>query len=276
MSEPNYPFPVSELLKQGSCLGEPGWPDYLSLGLGPEHIPDLIRMATDEALNDADSESLEVWAPTHAWRALGQLRAEAAVEPLLGLLRRIEENDDDWVLEDLPRVYGMIGPAAIPALAAYLADASHELHARIATAGSLRNIGQNHPEARSQCIAVLTGQLEQFEENDPSVNGWLISELIDLAAVESAATMERAFAADCVDPTIAGDWEDVQVGLGLKTARETPRPRFHFVDTAPDYSDDFTMNPQEAAQRRRKAKRRAKARARRKQQKQSRPRHRKR
>jgi len=276
MSEPNYPFPVSELLKQGDSPGEPTWPDYRSLGLGPEHIPDLIRMATDEALHDADCESLEVWAPTHAWRALGQLRAEAAVEPLLGLLRRIEENDDDWVLDELPRVYGMIGPAAIPALAAYLADASHELFARIATADSLKSIGQNHPEARSQCIAGLTGQLERFEENDPSLNAHLISELIDLKAVESAPTMERAFAADCVDPTVAGDWEDVQIELGLKTARETPRPRFHFVDTAPDYSHDLTTDSQEAVQQRRKAKRRAKAKAKRKQQKQLRRKHRKR
>jgi len=65
------------------------------LGLGPQHVPDLIRMALDDELYWADSDSLEVWAPIHAWRALGQLRAEAAVQPLTRLLARIDDFDDD-------------------------------------------------------------------------------------------------------------------------------------------------------------------------------------
>src|SRR5579864_7878643 len=47
----------------------------------------------------------------HAWRALGQLRAVEAVEPLLELFDRLE--DDDWVHEELPAVFGLIGPARI-------------------------------------------------------------------------------------------------------------------------------------------------------------------
>jgi len=93
MTEPDcsdygYPPPVSELLTLGDCSKIGAWPDYLALGLGPQHIPDLIRMALDEELHWADSDSLDVWLPVHAWRALGQLRAEAAVEPLAGLLDR--------------------------------------------------------------------------------------------------------------------------------------------------------------------------------------------
>lgn len=41
--------------------------------------------------------------------------------------------------------------------------------------------------------------------------------------MESASIIERAFAADCVDESIPGDWEDVQVELGLKPFREKPR-----------------------------------------------------
>jgi hypothetical protein len=51
-----------------------------------DQVPELIRMALDEDLHWADTESAEVWAPLHAWRTLAQLRAEAAVEPLIGLL----------------------------------------------------------------------------------------------------------------------------------------------------------------------------------------------
>ena len=58
------------------------WPDYPALGLRMEHVPDLIRMTLDDELHGADSDSREVWAPLHAWRALGQLRAESAIKPL--------------------------------------------------------------------------------------------------------------------------------------------------------------------------------------------------
>ena len=221
-----YPPSVDKLLAYGDARNFRQWPHYLQLGLGAEHVPDLIRMATDDDLLRADSDSLEVWAPIHAWRALGQLRAEAAIEPLLTLLHRIDDNDDDWVGEELPRVYGMIGPAALPALAAYLADSAHDLFARIAAAHSLEQVSRLHSNARDECVSVLTRQLERFAENDPTINGFLISYLLDLNAVEAAPLIERAFKADRVDLTVAGDWEDTQVEFGLKPARETPRSNY--------------------------------------------------
>ena len=62
MAEPSYPFPVSKLLTLGDCHQMRGWPDYLRLGLAPEHIPDLIRMALDDELHWYDSDSAEAWA----------------------------------------------------------------------------------------------------------------------------------------------------------------------------------------------------------------------
>jgi hypothetical protein len=168
----DYTEPVSKLLTMGDCRGQAQWPDYLALGLGPEQIPDLIRMVEDDKLNDADSESLEVWAPIHARRALGQRRAETAVEPLLGLLWRIDEFDDDWVGEEIPVVLGMIGPAAVPKVAEYLADPLHGLWARVAAAHSLAEVGQRHPDARDDCVAVLSDTLEGFADHDPTLNGF--------------------------------------------------------------------------------------------------------
>ena len=105
MSTP-YPPPVARLLELGNKATGATWMDYLEPGLGPEHVPDLIRMATDEQLNEGDAERPETWAPVHAWRALGQLRAESAVEPLLEVAGKLE--DDDYAQADLGRVFGMI------------------------------------------------------------------------------------------------------------------------------------------------------------------------
>lgn len=256
-----YPPPVDRLLTYGDCRELREWPDYVSeLGLGPEHIPDLIRMATDEDLKWADSDSLEVWAPVHAWRALGQLKAEEAMEPLMSLFDDLDDAGDDWVLEELPTVYGMIGPAAISTLSAYLADPSHGESPRIAITDCLENIAKEHPEAYDECVAILTRQLERFEENLESLNGFLVSSLVTLKAMESVPIIERAFAADRVDESIHGDWEDVQVELGLKPFRERPRRPLFFgrdedLDTVPLTPYDSGTASERKARRKAKAKR---------------------
>ncbi len=224
----SYRPPVDKLLTYGDGR-EVGrnlkdWSEYLELGIGPEHIPDLIRMTTDAELRWANSDSLEVWAPIHAWRALGQLRAEAAIEPLLSLFEEAE--DDDWVMEELPEVYGMIGPAAIPAITAYIADESHPEWPRIIAMSSLEKIGTMHPDARDECITALTRELGLFDENDPEFNAWIIHDLVELKATEALPIIKRAFAADCVDESIEGDWDEVQVLLGLKSREEVPQRRF--------------------------------------------------
>jgi hypothetical protein len=276
----DYTEPVSKLLTMGDCRGQREWPDYLALGLGPEQIPDLIRMAEDDELHWADSESLEVWAPVHAWRALGQLGAEAAVEPLLGLLWRIEEVQDDSVGEEIPRVLGRIGPAAVPKVAEFLADPLQGLWARVAAAHALSEVGQRHPDARDACVAVLSGMLDGFADQDPILNGFLISYLVDLKAVEAAPRIEKAFAADRVDISILGDWEDAQIELGLLEERQTPAPQYVWLPELrpaeaqpPAQSTDKEQRKQEREVERR---RRGKRRAQRKQQKKARRKQRKR
>ncbi|HXG63891.1 MAG TPA: PBS lyase [Blastocatellia bacterium] len=218
MNTENYSPPVDKLLALGDPRDSREWPNYLEFGLTSEQIPDLIRMVTDKELNEAPGDSREVWAPLHAWRALGQLRAGAAIEPLMRLFH--EQEDDDWAGTELPTVFGMIGPPAIPSLAAYMADESRGMFPRISAVESLENIAKMHPDARAECVAIITRQLERFAQQEPTFNAFLISSLVELGAVESASLIERAFAADSVDVSIGGDWDDVQVDLGLKEPGE--------------------------------------------------------
>ncbi len=228
MGRESYTAPVDKLLTYGDAhkvgMDPKDWPEYLELGIGPEHVPDLIRMATDEELNTADPDSLEVWAPLHAWRLLGVLHAEAAIEPLLSLLKK-EYEDDEWAIEELPEVYAMLGPAAIPALARYIDDESHSSSARTTASSCLEKIATQYPESRDECVAILTQQLERFAENDEEFNAFLIYSLVNLKALEAAPLMERAFAADRVDTILMGDWDDVQVELGLKSEEEVLEER---------------------------------------------------
>jgi len=234
----NYSPPVAQLL----TYREPGiekaedWPDYVQqVGLGSEHIPELIRMATDQSLLEGGEEGEEderSWGgPIHAWRALGQLHAEAAIEPLLSLFRT--QKDSDWVMEELPDVFGMIGPMALPSLKTFLADDSHDEWARVSVSSCLEKIGIYSPEARSTCIEILSKQMEAFLaketflEDDYEVNSFLVLALTKLQAREAAPLIERAFQADRVDESILGDWREVQYDLGLLPPEEAAQMRVH-------------------------------------------------
>lgn len=217
MGEENYRDPVKKLLRLGDVRKFKDVPNYLTYGLKAEHIPDLIRMAIDEDLLWADSETKEVWGPIHAWRALGQLKAEEAIEPLLGLVAPLDEEGDDWVGEEMPNIFGNIGPAAIPALERYVPDTSFTCSVRIIAVRSLESIARKHPGSRDSVVAFLTRQLEKLEggEDGESINAFLILSLVELKAVESAPEIEMAFLGNCVDEMVMGDWDVVKEELGL-------------------------------------------------------------
>jgi len=240
VSTASYLPPLDKLLTLGDARPTlRRWPDYShtgysQYGLAPEHVPDLIRMATDEELYQANSQSSEVWAPVHAWRALGQLRAGSAAEPLTHLFHLIDDNHDEMISDELPQVFGLIGAGAIPALTAYLEDVSHGPYARHASSRGLLEIARRQPEARAECVAIITRQLERYAENDEALNAFLIGTLLDLKAVESAPVMERAFAAGRVELAVAGDWEEVQIELGLKQKRDTPARNYVAESLCPE------------------------------------------
>lgn len=266
MSTP-YPSPVDQLLVLGEATFGFGWIDYPAMGLAAEHVPELIRMATDEALSGADQDAVELWGPVHAWRALGQLRAEAAVEPLFALFERFEAADepDDYVRNDIPRVLGMIGPAAFEPLRGFLARVALDEEGWTAAAGSdgLTVLAQHHPEMRDAVVRALMRQLQWWARQDEGLNSLLIANLVELKAVEAAPMIESVFAAGAVD-LLFGDWEDAQVGLGLIPERITPRPR-HVLRSrfrSAPASGAPARGGGDAAKRRRKAQKAARQRSR--------------
>lgn len=213
MSQPEaYPAPLNRLHALGLDETEqPASIDYRALGIGPDDVPALIRIATDHRYDTAMLPA--AWAPLHAARALGAMRAVDAIEPLLSLLDGVA--GDDWLLGEVPRALGLIGSPAIPALVPYLAQSEHPVWGRIAAATALAEIGRAHPDVRADCVAVLTEQLRLFAKQDDELNGFLVCDLVDLGAVESAPVIADAFAAGRIDLSINGDWEDVQVELGI-------------------------------------------------------------
>ena len=221
----DYRPPVAQLLALGDPLVDPDEISYRQLGLSEADVPELCRLAQATSLDDDEADDLEVYACVHAWRALGELRAEAAIDTLIGEFRHAEM--DDWVAEELPAILGRIGATAIAPLTAYLEDDDNDTWARVTAMTSLTAIAQAFPESRDRCGAILSEQLTRFAEQDADFNALLIGGLATLAAVEAAPLMEQAFAAEAVDLTVMGDWEDVRIELGLLQRRLTPRPNYY-------------------------------------------------
>jgi hypothetical protein len=231
MTNLSYQPPVSNLLTYREVETKPAdWPNYVEeLGLTADHIPELVTLVQDEQLwkfwdddiDDADLPDLgpEVESPysiiIHAWRALGQLRAEAAVPALIKLLLNL---DMDWAWEELPQVFAMIGPAAIAPLEATLkqpADGDND-GPQFTLVSGLAQIGLEHSDSRDRVVAILTDALAQNPQTNRMLGGSLCSALIDLEAVEAAPVIEAAYAEDRISPRFSGTWATVQVELGLK------------------------------------------------------------
>ena len=215
------PLRRPDLLDRLARLGAPHLGDsrgeYVgSLGLAPADVPDLVAIAqlwirAAEGFPDGDA----VYAPVHAWRALGQLAAAECVAPLLGMMNVLEAEDDDWYLEDFARVLGRVGAPALEPTIAYLRDPRNRLWPRCCAAGALGELGSRHPELRDRAVAALAAQLEAAGESPRDLNGQVVLALMDLRAVEVAEPIERAYAAGHVDPSVADPWSEVRDALGV-------------------------------------------------------------
>ena len=227
----DYTPPVSQLLAYEAPHDSMNdWAGYLNLGITSEHIPELIQMIGDRFLYSEENEDELAWvAPIHAWRTLAQLKAEAAIEPLIDVIRQwgADLNWNEWMIEEIPEVFAQIGSAALPALTDYLADSTQPDYCLETAISSITQIGLQHPEQQEACIAILTHELESYADRAPSLNAYLVTSLVaDFKAIEAAPLIEAAFNANKVDEAFIGDWDEAQVRLGLKTREEVPRKRF--------------------------------------------------
>ena len=231
----HYPESVVALLSYGDPREHDdspdpcGWPDYVKkFGLSLDDVPHLIRVLNDPIINHTASDDPQAWADLHAWRALGQLGAVDAIPDLIRCLDYDDENEvSDWTMEEIPMVFGRIGAPAIEALIHYLEDGTKGCWSLAAAGEGLVNIAKENPESRPDCIAGITHRLERYLENDETLNGLLVCDLMNLKAIESVEVIRNAFLAGAVDVSVGGDLEDVEIKLGIRQTRSTPRSGYH-------------------------------------------------
>jgi hypothetical protein len=200
--------------------------DYLKMGFTREHIPDLIRLVEDKELRNLPWDEKgnvppQVYAQVHAWRALAQLGAVEAIPSFIALLHYIDDDDDDYIGEEIPVMLGKLGAPAIDPCREYLADSSHSTFARVAAGYALSEVGKQHSETRDACVQALIFTLQDYQNDDETVNAFSLSYLAELKAVEAAPLAEEIFKAGRAEIEVAGDYEDYQIRVGLLQKRVT-------------------------------------------------------
>jgi N-acyl-D-aspartate/D-glutamate deacylase len=250
----DYAAPVDQFL----ILDEGYNGTYNEFDIGYAQVDDLIRMATDTRLHFYNPDKPQAWAPMHAWRRLAQLEAKEAIEPLIEIF---EIGNPFMLMNEMPTVYGMLGAAAIPALADHLSQAFHPDFDRAVTIACIRAIAESStPEIFDICESILAEKLEKYEENNPSVNAILVSALVGMGT-NAVPVIHAAYTAKKVDENLAGTWKETAVKLGVRMSDEL---RAHFQDEFDDDDDDLPLRilPAHKADAKKKAKRKQAAKTR--------------
>ena len=103
---------------------------------------------------------------------LGQLRNPVAVRHLIRLFPRLCE--DDYALSELCLVFGMIGPAAIPALAQRWQQPTQDQFVQVMAMDGLTQVALQHPASRAQVLNVFSDYLNAPSAQRRTVNGLLV------------------------------------------------------------------------------------------------------
>ena len=218
-----YSFPISQLLEQGDCGRKRNLIDYSGLGISVQHIPQLVQLATDPYYLGHCYDKVAMWGPVHACRALGQLSAIEATEPLVAILKLIDEDDQDWIIEELPPVFERFGIKATATLMKYIQNLENPLFARITALDGLIKIGKSDENFRNDCVEFLKNCLKNHINDHGEINANFIYGLVKFKDMDSVNLIQEAYESGSVDEMVIGDWEDIQIKLGLITRRTAPR-----------------------------------------------------
>lgn len=199
--------------------------DYAALGITTDHADELWAAVFNETFHfdDASDEEIRLW--THAMWALARMNGPGTIERLLPAFARFQHENEacDLVVD----AFAMLGPPAVPALRDFLigSTADEDHMARLSAMDALDTITGDAPEHRAEWVDALCAVLRDGQ--DTIINGAAVATLCDLKAVEALPTIRAAFAADMVEISMAGDLEDVEIDLGVRTERDTPRPVYN-------------------------------------------------
>jgi tetratricopeptide (TPR) repeat protein len=199
--------PVAELFALGEPMFGPEWPHYVAAhGFTLEHVPELLRLLDAREFDELNGDDARVWAPIHAARALGQLRAEQAIEPLIDFARR-HQGDDYLVLE---HIMEDIGLPAVDALVRWLRLPAATDDEHMTPIEALERIALANPSEHARITSELAALLLHFDRRPANLNSLLCDALYSLDATAYRSLVAQVLDSGRFDPEFVDDLEAVE------------------------------------------------------------------
>ena len=143
------------------------------------------------------------WMPLHAVKLLGMLADPRSIPQLVNALILACEVEDDWIMEDLPTVFGRIGPPSISHLEEFIQ--AYEMDnkfwwSRSTAADGLVAIALHHPNEQERILTFLHDLFSK--EDDMEFLSFAARSLLNLCDPSSFPVLEEAFNRGIIDEFI--------------------------------------------------------------------------
>ena len=226
-----------ESVDEGLMRSEEFTFDYVKHGFSEDDIDNLSEIAIDEDLKYTNSkDDKEMYAPCHAIMALGQLKT---LEPFTELMKRFDYfADDDHYSSAIGYYLRKIALKKIEFLYDYFLDRERNIYNRMLIVEVLRDIVKDHSSIKTTLEDVLVEYLQRDDELNDALNALVVFLLIDISKDKHIDLIREVFENKPVDVYYDGDLEDIEIRLGLRTKRDTPKPHlFDFFSFDEDFED---------------------------------------
>ncbi len=155
-----------------------------------------------------------------------------------------EHSFDMYLHGEISKAIALMDIEAIPRLKDFLWDTAQSEATRSEAIFCLEKLGKKH---RNECLSVFNEFLYKGTNEQRTLTGFVMCTLIELQATECIESISDAFKRECVEISIPGDFEDVEIALGLRNKRVTPKPKYNnnpcttfpakpFVPTSPAWT----------------------------------------
>ena len=198
----------------------PNWSGYGELGFEMDDVESLQDLIAKYYLNPEQSEK-ESAVSIHAWRAMAAIGDLRLVPELCDLSMECELIGDDWFSDDFCGLMSHFGMEALPPLLDTVRDRPGSNLAMDSCEAVVQLV--EGEEDRKEAVKAL-GKLLDEEQFDRDFRGLAVSALMDLEGVEEIDRIRMLYHDNRVNIMMAGDLEEVELELGLRDSRSSPRP----------------------------------------------------
>jgi len=215
---------LSNFGQEGLMRTEEFTENYAELGFSRDDIEGLIEIALDEDLELYNSSvEKERYIPCHAITALGQFEA---VEALDRLLERLEFfHKDDYYREAVLYYIRKISYLKLDVLIEYFLDREKYPGLRVLVVEGIEEALNRDDILDEKAEKAFVEYLQRDDELDDFLNPMVIFMLLGITDDKYIDLIREVFETKPVNIYYDGDFEDVEIRLGLREERSKPREK---------------------------------------------------